>query len=267
MELNIFYILIFCIGAMFGSFFTLAVYRLPLHENITHERSFCPKCHHKLGFWDMIPILSYIALRGKCRYCKEKIRPRYLILEVCSGIVFLLFTISICGTCKLDVNTIFYIALALLYIAGWFIIAGIDKETRQIHIGVIFYEMCIVAIYMVYLYILTDVNIYRYVIYLFFICLLLILETWYLRKKLKSNYTILTLLIILIMLAFTNRGQMLLTITLTLLAIAIDGILEMFLHKKKHIQIKEAMQLPIAYYICVCHIITLIITNLLVCRW
>ena len=69
------------------------------------------------------------------------------------------------------------------------------------------------------------------------------------------------------MLAFTNRGQMLLTITLTLLAIAIDGILEMFLHKKKHIQIKEAMQLPIAYYICVCHIITLIITNLLVCRW
>ena len=84
----ILYLLIFCIGTVFGSFFTLAVYRIPLRQDITHTRSYCPKCNHKLSFFDMIPILSYCFLGGKCRYCKEKIRPRYLILEILSGLIF-----------------------------------------------------------------------------------------------------------------------------------------------------------------------------------
>ena len=89
------YIYIFIIGITFGSFFTLAVYRIPRGEDITHTRSYCPKCNHKLSFWDMIPLFSYIFLGAKCRYCKEKIRPRYFILEFCSGLVFILFALSI----------------------------------------------------------------------------------------------------------------------------------------------------------------------------
>lgn len=85
---TILYALIFIIGTLFGSFFTLAVYRIPLGKDIIHERSFCPNCNHKLGFFDLIPILSYIFLGGKCRYCKQKIRPRYLLLEIASGIIF-----------------------------------------------------------------------------------------------------------------------------------------------------------------------------------
>ena len=91
------YIYIFITGITFGSFFTLAVYRIPRREDITHTRSYCPKCHHKLSFWDMIPLFSYIFLGGKCRYCKEKIRPRYFILELFN-------TFS---------NSIFYIWLAI----------------------------------------------------------------------------------------------------------------------------------------------------------
>ena len=91
----ILYILIFCIGTLFGSFFTLAVYRIPLGKDITHERSFCPNCNHRLEFLDLIPILSYICLGGKCRYCKQKIRPRYFLLEIMSGIVFVLFAMSL----------------------------------------------------------------------------------------------------------------------------------------------------------------------------
>ena len=72
-------------------FFTLAVYRIPLRQDITHTRSYCPNCNHKLSFWDMIPIFSYIFLGGKCRYCKKEIRIRYLLLEVLSGVVFVLF--------------------------------------------------------------------------------------------------------------------------------------------------------------------------------
>ena len=84
------YILIFIIGTLFGSFFTLAIYRIPKKQDITHTHSYCPNCNHKLGFLDLIPVFSYIFLKGKCRYCKEKIIPRSLIIEILSGIVFLL---------------------------------------------------------------------------------------------------------------------------------------------------------------------------------
>lgn len=78
------YIEIFILGIVFGSFFTLAVYRIPLKQDITHTRSYCPKCNHRLEFLDLIPIFSYIFLRGRCRYCKEPIRIRYFLLELLS---------------------------------------------------------------------------------------------------------------------------------------------------------------------------------------
>lgn len=59
------YILIFIMGAYFGSFYTLAIYRIPLGLDITHEHSFCPNCNHKLGILDLFPILSYIFIRRK----------------------------------------------------------------------------------------------------------------------------------------------------------------------------------------------------------
>ena len=83
-----FYVIIFIIGSLFGSFYTLAVYRIPKRQDILFKHSYCPNCNHKLGLLDLFPIFSYIFLGGKCRYCKEKIRPRYLILEVLAGMLF-----------------------------------------------------------------------------------------------------------------------------------------------------------------------------------
>ena len=89
--MNLFlYLLLFMIGTLFGSFYTLAVYRIPKRQDIIHTHSYCPNCNHKLGFLDLIPIFSYLFLKGKCRYCKQKIRPRYLILEMLSGMLFVL---------------------------------------------------------------------------------------------------------------------------------------------------------------------------------
>ncbi len=89
--MNLFlYLLLFMIGTLFGSFYTLAVYRIPKRQDIIHTHSYCPNCNHKLGFLDLIPIISYLFLKGKCRYCKQKIRPRYLILEMLSGMLFVL---------------------------------------------------------------------------------------------------------------------------------------------------------------------------------
>ena len=129
MEEIIFYILIFIIGTLFGSFFTLAIYRIPLHQDITHKRSYCPTCNHKLSFLDMVPILSYLLLKGKCRYCKQKIRIRYLLLEVLTGILFLLFAMSInINFNTLEIGSLTYLIFAFLYIAGLVILAGIDRK-------------------------------------------------------------------------------------------------------------------------------------------
>lgn len=139
----IIYITTFISGTVFGSFFTLAVHRIPKHQDITHERSYCPNCNHKLGFLDLIPVWSYIFLGGKCRYCKNKIRPRYLILEICSGLVLL----SLCLTYKINYESTFsevsMFAISILFICAMFIIAGIDREYYIIPNSVLIYGLFI----------------------------------------------------------------------------------------------------------------------------
>ena len=92
----IYSIFMFIIGMLFGSFFTLAIYRIPRKQDIVKTRSYCPNCKHRLGFFDCFPILSYISTIGRCRYCKKPISIRYPLIEFASGMVFLL-TYLICG--------------------------------------------------------------------------------------------------------------------------------------------------------------------------
>lgn len=147
----IIYTLIFIMGTLFGSFFTLAVYRIPLGLNILYEHSFCPNCNSKLKFKDLIPIVSYLSLGGKCRYCKEKVRIRYLLLEVLSGTVFLLFALSLnIDFANINANEIIYFLFSALYIAALFIIAGIDKEKFQIQKSVLFFSLVTMIAFMIY---------------------------------------------------------------------------------------------------------------------
>lgn len=259
----ILYILIFCIGALFGSFFTLAVYRIPLGKDITHERSFCPNCNHRLEFLDLIPILSYICLGGKCRYCKQKIRPRYFLLEIMSGIVFVLFAMSLkLNILQTETNTWIYFIFGLLYLASLFIIAGIDKEKIQIQKSVLLFGFVVQAIYIIYLYIVeNNFNIYRYVIYLSIICILMLIDIFILRKKAKNSYVIENLLLCVLMLGYTYETITILTIIFTLLCIAIQMLLNK-VNKKKNIRRDETItKIPIGFYLCVTNIVCLITTN------
>ncbi len=89
--INLIYSLfMFIIGTLFGSFFTLAIYRIPRKQDIVKTRSYCPNCKHKLGFFDCFPILSYVSTIGRCRYCKKPISIRYPLIEFASGMVFLI---------------------------------------------------------------------------------------------------------------------------------------------------------------------------------
>ena len=91
--------IIFIFGMVIGSFFNVLGYRLPKKESIVFPSSHCPNCKHKLNFRDLFPVLSYLFLKGKCRYCKIKISPIYPLIELITGILFvisyLIFGISI----------------------------------------------------------------------------------------------------------------------------------------------------------------------------
>jgi len=186
------YVFMFVIGVLLGSFYTLAVYRIPLKQDITHTRSYCPKCNHRLNFWDLIPVLSYIFLGGKCRYCKNKIRPRYIIIETLSGLVFLIFAIL------LDINllNIEYLKIAtlifgIMFLSTVFIVIGIFKEHKKVHASVFNFGIITEIIYMIYLYILSR-NIYRYIIYIVFLITMAILNN---KKNTKEWTRILIFLI------------------------------------------------------------------------
>lgn len=83
-------ICIFVLGCVFGSFFYVVGTRLPNGESFVRPGSHCTFCNHKLGVLDLVPIFSYLFLRGKCRYCHEKLSVGYLFSEVFTGILFLL---------------------------------------------------------------------------------------------------------------------------------------------------------------------------------
>lgn len=78
----------FLIGISIGSFLNCFVYRLEVSEKPS-GRSYCPKCKHQLSYKDLFPLFSYLWLRGKCRYCKEKISIEYPIVEFFTGLLFL----------------------------------------------------------------------------------------------------------------------------------------------------------------------------------
>jgi leader peptidase (prepilin peptidase)/N-methyltransferase len=83
-------IFIFILGLAVGSFLNVCIYRIPLKKSILFPSSFCPKCRNKIKFYDNVPLLSYILLRGKCRYCHQKISLIYPAVEFLSGLIFLL---------------------------------------------------------------------------------------------------------------------------------------------------------------------------------
>lgn len=271
MEQIIFYLLIFAIGTLFGSFFTLAVYRIPLHQDITHKRSYCPNCNHKLSFLDMIPILSYLFLGGKCRYCKQKIRIRYLLLEVATGAIFLLFAMSLnISFHPLEMSKLIYLVFAMLYIAGLIIIAGIDKEKRKIEKSVIIYELILTTLYMVYLYTVEKTNIYRYAIYLFCLFVFLMIDNTYLKKKLKNNYPIEVLELSMIMAIFGGEIAYIVSAILCFFTIIIEKIERSILAKKSKVAKKDSSYyktLSLGFYISFSNIISLIIINWMACRW
>lgn len=80
---------IFVLGLAFGSFLNVCIYRLPLGLSTVTPRSACPHCKEGIALYDNVPVLSWLILRGRCRHCKAPISPRYLLIELLTGTLFL----------------------------------------------------------------------------------------------------------------------------------------------------------------------------------
>lgn len=120
-------------GAVFGSFINCMAWRIAHNESVSKGRSHCAVCGHPLGAADLVPVFSYLFLRGRCRYCREKISPRYLAVELLMAAAFILAvwrfdlplqTLWICGlACILMALSL--VDLETYTIPDRFIIAGI----------------------------------------------------------------------------------------------------------------------------------------------
>ena len=87
--MHIYYLVVFFIlGAVLGSFFHVLATRLAEEESIIYPPSHCPKCKHRLKWYELIPIVSYILQKGKCKECKVNIPLSYLLIEVVTGVLF-----------------------------------------------------------------------------------------------------------------------------------------------------------------------------------
>ena len=107
----------FIIGLIIGSFLNVCIYRIPRGKSIVYPPSSCPLCGARLKWYDNIPVISYIVLKGRCRYCKGKISPIYPVVELLTAIysvlVYLKFGITL--------NTVFYLIFGYILIAASFI--------------------------------------------------------------------------------------------------------------------------------------------------
>lgn len=130
--MDIYFIVVsFILGTIFGSFFNVCIYRIPNKQSISNPPSHCYNCNTRLKPLDLVPVLSWTFLGGKCRYCKQKISLRYALVELLTGILFVL-VYKVYG---LNTITLYYLLLVSLLV----IITFIDIDHYIIPDGLIIF--------------------------------------------------------------------------------------------------------------------------------
>lgn len=118
-------VFIAALGLVIGSFLNVCIYRIPMEQSIAFPPSHCTNCNHKLMSLDLIPVISYLFLGGKCRYCKEKISVRYPLIEILNAVLYLLIYFKF----GLTLITLKYCILASILI----VIGMIDYDTQFVY--------------------------------------------------------------------------------------------------------------------------------------
>lgn len=122
------YIIIFLYGIVIGSFLNVCIYRIPKQENIVKIRSHCMNCGYQLKWYDLVPVFSYLCLRGRCRSCKQKISVQYPLIELLNGVLYCI-VFAVYG---ISVEALLYALLASALIT----LSVIDFRTYEIPAGI-----------------------------------------------------------------------------------------------------------------------------------
>ena len=121
------YIIIFLYGIIIGSFLNVCIYRIPMEQSIAKERSHCMSCGYQLCWYDLVPLFSWLMLKGKCRNCKAPISPQYPIIEAVNGVLYLLvFAVN-----GMNFTSVLYCLMASALLA----LSVIDFRTFEIPFG------------------------------------------------------------------------------------------------------------------------------------
>lgn len=147
------FMIVFIYGIVIGSFLNVCIYRIPNGSSIVFGHSHCMKCNKKIKWYDLIPVFSFLLLRGRCRYCKAKISIQYPIIELLNGILYIL---------------VFYILgwswISVLYsfiVSALIVLSVIDYRTNTINLCInIFIFIMGVIVVLVKYYNTQDVSLF-----------------------------------------------------------------------------------------------------------
>lgn len=122
------YIFAFLYGIVIGSFLNVCIYRIPKKESIVTVGSHCMNCSHKLAWYDLFPLFSFLFLKGKCRYCGTKLAKQYPVVECLNGVLYvIIFAVN-----GWNVESGFWCFLA----SALLVLSVIDYRTLEIPLGV-----------------------------------------------------------------------------------------------------------------------------------
>ena len=118
----------FAYGACLGSFINVCIWRMPRGESVVRAPSHCTKCGARIRWYDNLPVLSFLVLRGRCRVCREPYSPRYFIVEVLTGLLFVAVLFK-AGLTRREPGIIYFDCVLVLLAVG---AAWIDAQWRII---------------------------------------------------------------------------------------------------------------------------------------
>src|SRR3989304_3174858 len=118
----LYYFSTFIFGAVVGSFLNVCIARIPNGESVVHPPSHCPKCKSPIAFYDNIPLLSYLVLRARCRACRERISPRYFLVELLTA------ALAVALFYKFALGPAFFVSF--IFVAALLAISFIDLDVR-----------------------------------------------------------------------------------------------------------------------------------------
>lgn len=158
--------IIFLFGLVVGSFLNCVIYRLEKKESFLRGRSYCPHCKHILKWYDLIPILSYLFLLGRCRYCATKISTQYPLVELATALIFLLIVRLAEGfppLVSLPIGQELFLTVYLFLVACFLIIIFVyDLKHYIIPDKIVFPAIGVVLLYNLFLLFTGDYSLSRF---------------------------------------------------------------------------------------------------------